>query len=77
MNSKLLPRMIALAVVIFLGVYYIVFDVMQYRVTSQPFPVTVLMSSAGGLYSGADVTYQGSAGWKSHRSRSRADRGVR
>ncbi len=59
MNSKLLPRMIALAVVVFLGVYYIVFDVMQYRVTSQPFPVTVLMSSAGGLYSGADVTYRG------------------
>ena len=59
MNSKLLPRMIALVVVVFLGVYYIAFDVMQYRVTSQPFPVTVLMSSAGGLYSGADVTYRG------------------
>jgi phospholipid/cholesterol/gamma-HCH transport system substrate-binding protein len=59
MNNKVLPRMIALAVVIFLGVYYIVFNVMQYRVTSQPFPVTVLMPSAGGLYSGADVTYRG------------------
>ena len=59
MNSKLLPRMIALAVVIVVGVYYIVFDVMQYRFTSQPFPVTVLMPSAGGLYSGADVTYRG------------------
>ena len=51
--------MIALAVVIVVGVYYIAFDVMQYHVTSQPFPVTVLMPSAGGLYSGADVTYRG------------------
>ena len=59
MNSKLLPRMLALVVVVFLGVYYIAIDVLQYRVTSQPFPVTVLMSSAGGLYSGADVTYRG------------------
>ena len=59
MNSKLLPRMIALAIVVLLGVYYIAFDVMQYRVSSQPFSVTVHMSSAGGLYSGADVTYRG------------------
>jgi phospholipid/cholesterol/gamma-HCH transport system substrate-binding protein len=59
MNKKLLPRMIALAVVFLVGVYYIGFDVMQYRITSQPFPVTVLMPSAGGLYSGADVTYRG------------------
>ena len=59
MNQNLLPRMIALAVVIIVGVYYIVFDIMQYHVTSQPFPVTVLVPSAGGLYTGADVTYRG------------------
>jgi phospholipid/cholesterol/gamma-HCH transport system substrate-binding protein len=59
MNQHLLPRMIALAVVIVVGVYYIVFDIMQYHVTAQPFPVTVLMPSAGGLYTGADVTYRG------------------
>jgi phospholipid/cholesterol/gamma-HCH transport system substrate-binding protein len=58
-TRSLVPRMIALAVVIVLGVYYIVFDVMQFRVASQPFPVTVRMTSAGGLYSGADVTYRG------------------
>jgi phospholipid/cholesterol/gamma-HCH transport system substrate-binding protein len=51
--------MIGLVLVIAVGVYYIVFDVLQYRVTSQPFAVTVLMPSAGGLYSGADVTYRG------------------
>src|SRR5580700_2902260 len=59
MRRSLVPRMVALAVVIVVGVYYIAFDVMQYRVTSRPFPVTVLMPSAGGLYSGADVTYRG------------------
>jgi len=51
--------MIALVLVIVLGVYYIVFDVLQVRVVSQPFVVTVLMPSAGGLYAGADVTYRG------------------
>src|SRR3984957_7722042 len=59
MKQNLLPRMIALAVVIVVGVYYIVFDIMQYHVTSQPFPVTILVPSAGGLYTGADVTYRG------------------
>jgi phospholipid/cholesterol/gamma-HCH transport system substrate-binding protein len=59
MNRSLALRMLALAVVIVVGVYYIVFDVMQVRVTSEPFPVTVRMTSAGGLYSGADVTYRG------------------
>jgi phospholipid/cholesterol/gamma-HCH transport system substrate-binding protein len=59
MSRSLVPRMIALAVVIVVGVYYIVFDVMQFRVAAQPFPVTVLMPSAGGLYTGADVTYRG------------------
>ena len=59
MSRSLMPRMIALAVVVVVGVYYIVFDVLQYRVASQPFAVTVLMPSAGGLYAGADVTYRG------------------
>jgi phospholipid/cholesterol/gamma-HCH transport system substrate-binding protein len=59
MSRSLMPRMIALAVVIVVGVYYIVFDVMQYRVASPPMAVTVLMPSAGGLYAGADVTYRG------------------
>ncbi len=59
MKRNLLPRMIALVVVVVLGVYYIAFDVMQYHVTAEPFSVTVLMPSAGGLYSGSDVTYRG------------------
>jgi phospholipid/cholesterol/gamma-HCH transport system substrate-binding protein len=59
MNRRLLPRMIALLLVIVLGVYYIAFDVLRYRVASQPFVVTVLMPSAGGLYGGANVTYRG------------------
>ena len=59
MNRRLLPRMIGLLLVIVIGVYYIVFDVLQFRVTSQPFAVTVVMPTAGGLYTGADVTYRG------------------
>jgi phospholipid/cholesterol/gamma-HCH transport system substrate-binding protein len=59
MRRNLAPRLIALAVVAVLGVYYIVFDVMQYRVGAQPFAVTVVTPSAGGLYTGADVTYRG------------------
>lgn len=51
--------MIGLIIVVVVGVYYIVFDVLQYKIVSQPFTVTVLMPSAGGLYSGADVTYRG------------------
>ena len=51
--------MIGLLLVIVIGVYYIVFDVLQFRVTSQPFAVTVVMPTAGGLYTGADVTYRG------------------
>ena len=58
-RRSLVPRMIGLVIVIVVGVYYIVFDVLQYRVVSQPFTVTVLMPSAGGLYTGADVTYRG------------------
>jgi phospholipid/cholesterol/gamma-HCH transport system substrate-binding protein len=51
--------MIALLLVIVLGVWYIVFNVLGYSVTSEPFPVTVMMPSAGGLYAGANVTYRG------------------
>lgn len=59
MSQNLVPRMVALAVVIVLGVTYIAFDVLQYRLGAQPFTVTVQMPSAGGLYTGADVTYRG------------------
>jgi phospholipid/cholesterol/gamma-HCH transport system substrate-binding protein len=59
MKNSLVPRMIALVLVVIVGVYYIVFDVMQYHLTSQPYTVTVMMPSAGGLYTGADVTYRG------------------
>jgi phospholipid/cholesterol/gamma-HCH transport system substrate-binding protein len=58
-KRNLLPRMIALVLVIVLGVYYIAFDVLRYNVTSQSIAVTVLMPSAGGLYTGADVSYRG------------------
>ena len=58
-RNSLVPRMIGLLLVVVVGVYYIVFDVLHYNVISQPFTVTVVVPSAGGLYSGADVTYRG------------------
>jgi phospholipid/cholesterol/gamma-HCH transport system substrate-binding protein len=51
--------MVALVLVIVIGVYYIVFDVLRFSVTSQPIAVTVVMPGAGGLYTGANVTYRG------------------
>jgi phospholipid/cholesterol/gamma-HCH transport system substrate-binding protein len=58
-SRSLVPRMVALVLVIILGVYYIAFDVLRFNITSQPLGVTVLMPTAGGLYTGADVTYRG------------------
>ena len=59
MSTRLLPRMIALALVIVVGVYYIGVDVLRYRIGAQRFTVTALMPEGGGLYQGADVTYRG------------------
>jgi phospholipid/cholesterol/gamma-HCH transport system substrate-binding protein len=50
---------VALAVVTVLGFYFIVFDVMRYRIGTQRFTVSVQMAAAGGLYPGAEVTYRG------------------
>ncbi|MGD0084344.1 MAG: MlaD family protein [Acidimicrobiales bacterium] len=59
MSHRLWPRMIALLAVIAIGVYYIAFDVLRFSVDSPRLAVTVVMPSAGGLYSGANVTYRG------------------
>jgi len=59
MNRSLVPRIVALVAVIVIGVYYIAFDVLRFSVGSQAIAVTVVMPSAGGLYTGANVTYRG------------------
>jgi phospholipid/cholesterol/gamma-HCH transport system substrate-binding protein len=51
--------MLALVLVVFVGVYYIVVDVMRYRIGSQGYTVSTVLPTAGGLYPGADVTYRG------------------
>jgi phospholipid/cholesterol/gamma-HCH transport system substrate-binding protein len=58
-SRSLVPRMVALLVVIVVGVWYIAFDVLQYHVAAHDATVTVEMPSAGGLYVGAGVTYRG------------------
>lgn len=59
MSRSLVPRLVALAVVVVVGVWYVAFDVLQLRVDAHPVTLTVDMASAGGLYSGAAVTYRG------------------
>lgn len=59
MNRSLVPRMVALVLVIVVGVWYIAFDVLHFQVAAHPIDVTVDMPSAGGLYAGAGVTYRG------------------
>jgi phospholipid/cholesterol/gamma-HCH transport system substrate-binding protein len=46
-------------VVAIVGVSFITFDVLGYRVGAQPFPVTVMLPKGGGLYSDGFVTYRG------------------
>lgn len=54
-----MARMIALAVVVVAGLYYILFDAIGITVFSQPYRVSVIMPAAGGIYSQAYVTYRG------------------
>jgi phospholipid/cholesterol/gamma-HCH transport system substrate-binding protein len=59
MSRSLVPRMVALALVVVVGVWYIAFDVLHFRIAAHPIGVTVEMPTAGGLYAGAGVTYRG------------------
>jgi phospholipid/cholesterol/gamma-HCH transport system substrate-binding protein len=52
-------RMAALVVTVLAGFGYILFSVIGLRVFNPRFPVTVMLDQAGGIYSGADVTYRG------------------
>lgn len=59
MKRALLPRMLALLLVIALGSWYILVDVLHYRIGEDPFDVTLQLPRAGGIYTSADVTYRG------------------
>lgn len=59
MTRALLGRMIALGVVVALGTFYIVVEVLGIHPGAQPFRVTVIAPSAGGVYPGAVVSYRG------------------
>ncbi len=50
-----------LALVVVAGFSYILFGVMGWRIGPQRFPVTVVLSRAGGIYPEGDVTYRGVA----------------
>ena len=56
---QVLVRVGALVVVALLGVYFIGFDVIGWRIGAQAFTVTVDLPRGGGLYSDGFVTYRG------------------
>ena len=55
----LLPRLLALAVVVLLGGYFILAQVLHLNLGGGPFDVTLKLARAGGLYENATVTYNG------------------
>ncbi|HEY1831003.1 MAG TPA: MlaD family protein [Acidimicrobiales bacterium] len=58
-NINVRVRIAALILVFAVGVSYIAFDVLGFRIGSQPFIVTVDLPRGGGLYSDGFVTYRG------------------
>lgn len=59
MKRNLVPRILALGLVVLLGGYYILVNVLQLRIGDDPIDVRVELSRAGGIYTNADVTYRG------------------
>jgi phospholipid/cholesterol/gamma-HCH transport system substrate-binding protein len=58
-RSQVWVRLTALVVVALLGVSYIAFDVIGWRIGAQAYDVTVNLPRGGGLYSDGFVTYRG------------------
>jgi phospholipid/cholesterol/gamma-HCH transport system substrate-binding protein len=58
-KAQVWVRVGALVVAARLGVYFIAFDVLGWRLGAQPFTVTVDLPRGGGLYSDGFVTYRG------------------
>jgi phospholipid/cholesterol/gamma-HCH transport system substrate-binding protein len=58
-KTQVAIRIGALVVVAVVGLSFILFDVLGYRIGSQPFAVTVYLPRGGGLYSDGFVTYRG------------------
>lgn len=59
MNRSIVYRLVALLVVALLGVYYIMFDALGIHLWNQPYTVSVVLPSGGGIYTDASVTYRG------------------
>jgi phospholipid/cholesterol/gamma-HCH transport system substrate-binding protein len=58
-KAQVWVRVGALVVAALLGVYFIAFDVLGWRLGAQPFTITVDLPRGGGLYSDGFVTYRG------------------
>jgi phospholipid/cholesterol/gamma-HCH transport system substrate-binding protein len=59
MRLSLLPRAVGALVVVALGVYYIGFDILGWRIGNHTYSVSVDLPSASGVYASGAVTYRG------------------
>lgn len=59
MSRGVLLRLVALGLTVLAGFGYMLFGVVGVRAGAQPYKLTVMLPSAGGIYSEADVTYRG------------------
>lgn len=59
MTRSILARLVALAIITLAGVYYIAFDAVGIRLWDGPYPLHVVLPTAGGIYTDAYVTYRG------------------
>jgi len=58
-SRSLAARLVAFILVGLLGLYYIIFDVIQVKVFDQPYQVKVVLPTGGNIYTQAYVDYRG------------------
>ena len=58
-RNMVLAQLLVFALISVLVIGYALFGLLHVRLTSKPFPVTVELASAGGIFDGAEVAYRG------------------
>ena len=60
-RRTVLAQLAVFGVISIFILYYTVFSLLDVRITNRPFPVTVELKTAGGIFRGAEVSYRGVA----------------
>jgi phospholipid/cholesterol/gamma-HCH transport system substrate-binding protein len=58
-RNMVLAQLVIFAAISVLVIGYAVFGLLKVRITGRPFPVTVQLKTAGGIFEGAEVAYRG------------------